>query len=228
MKICAVIPAAGFGKRMGGSVPKQFLLLDGKPVLAHTLAVFDQCAEIDSITLVAPEAELEEARGEWMNSWPKIRQVVKGGKERQDSVYNGLQSLDADAEIVVVHDGVRPFLTSDMLCESIDAARETGAAVVAIPANDTLKRVSEDGWIRDTVDRSGLWRVQTPQTFQVPLLKKAFEKAKLDGFYGTDESMLVERMGGAVKIVPGSERNIKITRPEDLILGGQIARSLRE
>ena len=223
MKVSAIIPAAGLGLRMGSDIPKQFLLLDGKPILHYTLSVLEQCSEVDEVVLVVSEKEVMQAQQQIQVSYPKVTQVVLGGKERQDSVYNGWRSLDPGTEIVVVHDGVRPFVPPDLISETIGAARDFGAAITAIPVSDTIKKVSADGRVERTVDRTGLWRVQTPQTFRYSLLGEAFQKAQADGFYGTDEGSLIEHLGKEVKVVPGSELNIKITRSEDLVLGKKIA-----
>ncbi len=223
MKVSAIIPAAGLGLRMGSDIAKQFLLLDGKPILHHTLSVLDHCSAVDEIVLVVSENEIEAVQTQSADSHPKVTRVVAGGKERQDSVGNGLRSLDSDTDIVVVHDGVRPFVSPELIRETVEAAQDFGAAIAAIPLSDTLKKVSEDGRVERTFDRQGLWRVQTPQTFQYALLKQAFEKARSDGFYGTDEGALVEYLGKDVKVIPGSEFNIKITSSEDLVLGEAIA-----
>ena len=223
MKVSAIIPAAGMGIRMGSDVPKQFLLLDGKPILHHTLSAFNQCSIVDEIILVVSEKEVTKAQQEIQGSHPKVTKIIAGGKERQDSVGNGVQSLDSDTDIVVIHDGVRPFISPDLIRETVEAARDFGSAITAIPVSDTIKKVNVEGRVERTVDRGGLWRVQTPQTFQVSLLKEAFEKARSDNFYGTDESSLIEHLGKEVKVIPGSEFNIKITRSEDLILGETIA-----
>jgi len=227
MKVSAIIPAAGMGIRMGSNIPKQFLLLDGKPILHHTLTVLDQCSIVNEIILVMSEKEIENSRQPIQHSHPKVTRIIAGGKERQDSVYNGLQSLDSGTDIVVVHDGVRPFVSADLIHETVEAARDFGAAITAIPVSDTIKKVNEEGLVECTVDRNGLWRVQTPQTFQVSLLKEAFAKAQADNFYGTDEGSLIEYLGREVKVVSGSEFNIKITRPEDLVLGEKIAELLK-
>jgi 2-C-methyl-D-erythritol 4-phosphate cytidylyltransferase len=223
MKVSAIIPAAGLGLRMGSNIPKQFLLLDGKPILHHTLSVLDQCSVVDEIVLVVSEKEIGKGQQQIQDFHPKVAKVIAGGKERQDSVYNGLQSLDSETDIVVVHDGVRPFVSADLIRETVEAARNFGAAITAIPVSDTIKKVNEEGLVERTIDRGGLWRVQTPQTFQFSLLKEAFAKALSDKFYGTDEGSLIEHLGRDVKVVPGSEFNIKITRSEDLILGERIA-----
>jgi len=223
MKVSAIIPAAGQGVRMGAGVPKQFLLLNGKPILHHTLHAFQQCDEVDEVVIVMPLNEIEAAGGPLENEFSKIKSVVPGGDKRQDSVCNGFNALDADTDIVVVHDGVRPFAGPDLIRESILAARDFGAVITAVPVSDTIKKANEDGFVVGTVDRNGLWRVQTPQTFRYDLLKEACDRAGKDGFYGTDEGALIEHLGRELKIIPGSELNIKITRSEDLVLGEHIA-----
>ncbi len=217
MKVSAIIPAAGQGTRMVSSTAKQYLLLNGQPILHHTLTAFENCGTIDSVTLVVPQSDLEQARKKW--DYPIVKNVIAGGKERQDSVYNGFQAIDADTEIVIVHDGVRPFTTADMISRSIEAAEKYGAAITAIPVSDTIKQADNEKFVTRTLDRSGLWRVQTPQAFQYAVLNEAFQKAVRDSFYGTDEGSLLEHAGKKLKIIMGSELNIKITRPEDLILG---------
>ena len=219
MKVSAIIPAAGQGLRMGGDTPKQFLLLKGKPILHHTLAVFETC--VDSVTLVVPEKELAASRKQWASGI--VQQVIAGGAERQDSVANGLRALDKDTDIVIVHDAVRPFVSPEIIKESIAAAREFGAAVAAIPMRDTVKKGTADGWVAGAVDRENLWRMQTPQAFQYDLLCEAFERATKNDYYGTDEGSLVENLGKPVKIIAGSEWNIKITCPDDLALGEKIS-----
>lgn len=219
MKVSAIIPAAGQGTRMGAHVPKQFLLLKGKPILHYTLLAFERAATVDSVILVVPESDLDSTRAEWLKKREIVRQVIAGGEKRQDSVYNGFMALEEDTDIVIVHDGVRPFVSEEMLDESVAAAKRYGAAITAVPVSDTVKKVDAEGLVSHTVDRNGLWRVQTPQTFQYALLRQAFEKAIEDSYYGTDEGSLIEYLGEPVKIIAGSELNIKITRKEDLILG---------
>ena len=222
MKISAIIPAAGRGTRIGSPTPKQFLFLNGKPILNHTLEVFERSGIIDSLGLVGPEQEVKTTLAQWLETSSIVTQVVAGGEKRQDSVFNGFQALDKDTDIVVVHDGVRPFVTVEMILESVDAAKRHGAAIVAVPIGDTLKKVNPGGFVECTVDRERIWKVQTPQAFQYGVLHKAFQKAAADSFHGTDEGSLIERMGGEIKIVSGSELNIKITRREDLVLGESI------
>ena len=218
MSVCAVVPAGGTGTRMGGIVPKQFLELDGKPILYYTLKTLQDCGIISELILVVPEKEYDNACTDWLGKPEIVTKVVVGGEKRQDSVYNGFCELSPQTEIVLVHDGVRPFLSHQMIQESVDAAREYGAAITAIPVNDTIKRVDDSGLVSQTVDRDGLWRVQTPQVFRYELLQEAFKKANSEKFYGTDEGTLIEHLGKPVKVVEGSEQNIKITRPEDLRL----------
>ena len=226
MKVGAIIPAAGRGKRIGASVPKQFLEIQGKPLLHHTLTVFASCKLIDYVVLVMPRADVDEMGEDWLNKYEIVRKVVVGGEQRQDSVYNGFSSLEKGTDIVVVHDGVRPFTTPQMITATVEAAQQHGAAITAIPVSDTVKQAA-DGFVKQTVSRDGLWRVQTPQAFQRGLLQQAFKKAKKDSYYGTDEGSLVEYLGERVKIVPGSELNIKITRKEDLVLGESLLSRIR-
>ena len=218
MSVCAVVPAGGTGTRMGGTVPKQFLELNGKPILYYTLKTLQDCGIISELILVVPEKEYDNACTDWLGKPEIVTKVVVGGKKRQDSVYNGFCELSQKTEIVLVHDGVRPFLSHQMIQKSVDAAREYGAAITAIPVNDTIKRVDDSGLVSQTVDREGLWRVQTPQVFRYEILQEAFKKANSEKFYGTDEGTLIEHLGKPVKVVEGSEQNIKITRPEDLRL----------
>jgi len=226
MKVGAIIPAAGRGKRIGASVPKQFLEIQGRPLLHHTLMVFASCKLIDYVVLVMPRADVDKMGEDWLNKYEIVRKVVVGGEQRQDSVYNGFSSLVEGTDIVVVHDGVRPFTTPQMIIATVEAAQQHGAAITAIPVSDTVKQ-AEDGFVKQTVSRDGLWRVQTPQAFQCRLLQQAFKKAKKDSYYGTDEGSLVEYLGERVKIVPGSELNIKITRKEDLVLGESLLSRIR-
>ena len=226
MKVGAIIPAAGRGKRIGASVPKQFLEIQGRPLLHHTLMVFASCKLIDYVVLVMPRADVDEMGEDWLNKYEIVRKVVVGGEQRQDSVYNGFSSLEEGTDIVVVHDGVRPFTTPQMIIATVEAAQQHGAAITAIPVSDTVKQAA-DGFVKQTVSRDGLWRVQTPQAFQCGLLQQAFKKAKKDSYYGTDEGSLVEYLGERVKIVPGSELNIKITRKEDLVLGESLFSRIR-
>jgi 2-C-methyl-D-erythritol 4-phosphate cytidylyltransferase len=216
MSVCAVVPAGGAGTRMGGTVPKQFQELNGKPILYYTLKTLQDCGIISELILVVPAKEYDKACSDWLGKPEIVTKVIIGGEKRQDSVYNGFCEVSPQTEIVLVHDGVRPFLSHRMIRESVDEAREYGAAITAIPVHDTIKRVDVSGLVSQTVNREGLWRVQTPQVFRYELLQEAFKKANSEKFYGTDEATLIEHLGKQVKVVEGSEHNIKITRPEDL------------
>ena len=217
MKVGAIIPAAGRGKRIGASVAKQFLEIQGEPLLHHTLTVFASCKIVDYVVLVMPLEDVSQIGKTWLSKYEIVRKVVVGGEQRQDSVYNGFNSLEEATDIVVVHDGVRPFTTPQMITATIEEAEQHGAAITAIPVSDTIKQVV-DGFVKQTISRDGLWRVQTPQAFRYGLLQQAFKKAKENSYYGTDEGALIEYLGERVKIVPGSELNMKITRKEDLTL----------
>jgi len=223
-KVAAIIPAAGSGIRMGLSGPKQFFELDGTPILIRTLQVFEQLESIGSIIVVVPSVSCD-----WVEKQvqkyhlSKVFKVVAGGKHRQDSVLAGLEALPDEVELVLVHDGVRPFVPVSVIKSCLEEAEKEGAAMTAIPVKDTLKAVSAEKEIEQTIDRAGVWQAQTPQAADVALLKKAFaEAAKDKGFIATDEAALLERINVPVHVVEGSEKNIKITRPEDLILAKAI------
>ncbi len=226
----AVVPAAGTGTRMGGSTKKQFLRLGGKPILAHTLITLETCPEVNGVILVAPEEERAFCLEQIVQPFGlrKIMSVIAGGRERQDSVYAGLLAVPASAAIVVVHDGVRPFADASMFRRSIEAARRGVSAVVGIPVRDTIKSVGPEHKVRKTLEREMLWAVQTPQAFTCPLLRDAYDRAFREGFYGTDDASLVERIDLPVKVLMGSEANIKITSPGDLLLGEAILKEREE
>ena len=221
MKTAAVIVSAGKGHRLPGEKKKQFLSLAGKPILCHTLDPFEACPSIDFIHLVVGQEDMAYTLQEIVEAYGyrKISQIVPGGKLRQESVKNGIDTLPSDVNIVAIHDGVRPFVTQRMIEESIQGARQFKAVVLAIPVKETIKMAGEDRTVLKTLDRESLWQIQTPQTFQLDLIRQALHKATEDGFIGTDDASLVERIGGKVHILPGSHTNIKITTPEDLILG---------
>ncbi len=221
MRISVIIPAAGQGKRMNSSLPKQFLLLKDRPILAHTLGVFQKMDMIDEIIVVVGESEQPSVQ-EIINSYyvTKVSAIVIGGKERQDSVYAGL--LAATGDLILVHDGARPLLTTDRVTELIESARVTGASILAVPVKDTVKEVNSTYQVVRTPERKSLWAVQTPQAFRYDLLQRAFQKAKKDNFLGTDESSLVERLGINVSVVMGHYENLKITTPEDIDIADAI------
>ena len=223
-KTSAIITAAGYGRRMGKGRKKQFLLLAKVPIIVHTLQIFQNSASINEIILVVPDDGIDYCKQQIVNSYKltKVKKIVSGGEKRQESVFNGLKSISQETNIVVVHDGVRPFLSKAILENSIKKAKEKGSVVVAIPVKDTLMKISDQGMITEDRDRCSIWRIQTPQVFKKEILISAFEKARKDNFYGTDESTLVTRLGIPVYVVNGSELNIKITTPEDIVLGESI------
>ena len=226
----AIIVAAGAGTRMKISARKQYLMLDNRPVLAHTLDTFRCCDVIGDIFLVIPENDFAFCKEKILTQcrYNDGITLVQGGQERQNSVFNGIFAIGAAAEMVVVHDGVRPLISAGIIVRCLEAARETGAAIVGIPASETLKKVSQNGFISATLSRESIWLAQTPQSFRFDLLKKAHETALQENFIGTDDASLMERIGVAVRVVPGSSYNIKITTPDDLILAQAILRTIRE
>jgi len=223
----ALIPAAGRGERFGRATNKVFALVAGKPILAHTLSVFEACEAINEIVLVIGRRDIE-AAGDLVGrfGFAKVTHIVPGGAQRQDSVRLGLREVSGD--IVAIHDAARPMVTREIIEQSIQEAERTGACIAAVGVIDTIKSASPDKVVTGTVDRSDLYAVQTPQTFRTELIREAFERAFADGFHATDDAALVERMGRKVSIVPGSYDNIKITTPADLQLatlklgGGEI------
>lgn len=230
MKVVAIIPSAGKGKRMAHSVSKHFIRLEDKPVLAYTLEAFEKCPDVHQVLLVVRSGEEKYCLKEVVEKYQfrKVLKVVIGGERRQDSVYNGIKELDQDTDIVVVHDGVRPFVPPALISETIKLAMYVDGVVVALPVKDTIKEVTRDGLIKGTPNRDSLWFAQTPQTFKKRVLEEAFMRAFTDKFHGTDEASLVERMGGKVKIIEGSHENIKITTKEDLFYAELILRSRRK
>jgi 2-C-methyl-D-erythritol 4-phosphate cytidylyltransferase len=219
----AIIAAAGAGTRMASDQPKQFLLLAGKPVIFHTLRVFEECDSIDEVILVLPAAEsagfLSLAA---KYSVRKLARVVPGGVTRADSVKRGLMAIRAaTAEIVAVHDGVRPFVTTDEISRTVAAAKSDGAAILVAPVTDTIKQTSDEQVVK-TLDRGSLRRALTPQCFRYELLRDAYQHADVNDPSLTDESALVEQLGRPVSIVEGSARNIKITTVEDLAIAETI------
>jgi 2-C-methyl-D-erythritol 4-phosphate cytidylyltransferase len=203
---------------MQNPLPKQYLPLAELPVLAHTLAIVDDCDLIDHISIVIPPGDMDFCRKNILAPIKPTRPVelIAGGSRRQESVYNGLQTIAPDCDVVVIHDGVRPFVGPDQFTACINGARDYGACILGIPAYDTLKQVDKFGNIVDTVARDAIWLAQTPQAFRYDLIKQAHDQAQIAGYLGTDDASLVERLGGAVKILRGSRNNLKITTEEDL------------
>jgi 2-C-methyl-D-erythritol 4-phosphate cytidylyltransferase len=230
--VAVVIPAGGRGKRMGGATPKQFLSLGGVPILERTIAAFHGARDVREIVLVVPAGCIPRARALVRRAgFAKVAAVVEGGKNRQESVFNGLTVCTFRRGIVLVHDAVRPLVSRTAITSVIRAAGRYGAAVVGVPVKDTIKVESSrrPGFYAKTLRREYLWAVQTPQGFRFPLLWEAHRKARASGFTGTDDASLVERSGTPVRIVPGSEGNFKITTPRDrklaeILIRGHVSR----
>lgn len=220
-----VIVSAGKGSRMKADINKQFLKIGDKEVIAHTIDKFYNNKNIGEIIIVVREDEKEFFQENIINKYGyKNIKIAFGGKERQDSVYNGLKEADEKCEIVLIHDGARPFVTNEIIDKSIEGAKEYKSTIVGVPVKDTIKIVDENKDVCDTPNRSRLWAIQTPQVFDYSLIVKAHEKAKNNKYYGTDDSMLMEYLGYDVKVIEGSYDNIKITTPEDLKIAEEILR----
>jgi len=211
----AIVPAGGLGARMGSRRPKQYLRLGRAPILVATLRALGRARDLAGIVVAVPEAHVAATRRLLARlRVPKILEVVAGGADRQESVWRALQRVPERAERIVVHDAVRPFIDAALVGRVL-AAATAGAATCGMPVRETVKRV-RDGAIEATVPREGLWLTQTPQAFTRAVLWEAHEKARRDGFTGTDDAVLVERLGVTVAMVPGLPQNLKITTPEDL------------
>jgi len=223
VRVSVIITAAGKSERFCGPLKKQFCVVKGKHVLARTLEAFEKSQKISEIIVVIGKKDFNYFNEHIQRKYhfSKIAQVIAGGEHRQDSVYQGLLGVAQDTEIVLIHDGVRPFVSIPIIEAVIDAAIEKGAALTAVPEIDTVVEY-KDGKVQRAVKRDILWRVQTPQGFQYQLIKSAFEAAKKDGFYGTDDASLVSRLNHQVYIVQGSKLNLKITTEEDLLLAESI------
>jgi 2-C-methyl-D-erythritol 4-phosphate cytidylyltransferase len=215
----AIIPAAGIGTRMHADRAKQMLELGGVPLLVHTLRRFEQCDAIDEVILVLQPSMTADALALISrHNLKKIARVVGGGAERQDSVYRGIQVIKEDvADVIAVHDAVRPFVRPEEIRSVVERAQKTGAALMAVAAIETIKQV-KSGRVQRTLDRKRIFHAQTPQAFRYSIIREAYERAYADGFSATDDSELVERIGHRVSVVEGSPVNIKITRPFDLRL----------
>ncbi|MDP4094542.1 MAG: 2-C-methyl-D-erythritol 4-phosphate cytidylyltransferase [Bacillota bacterium] len=223
--VSAVVVAAGQGTRMGMDINKQYLNISGKPVLARTLEAFEFTEEIKEIILVVNEKDIIYCKQKIVEKYrfTKVKALVCGGETRQISVYRGLCEVAPGCDIVLIHDGARPFVSENEILSCIDTAYEFGACTIATPVKDTIKLADSELCISKTLDRSMLWAVQTPQAFLHSLIMAAHRKALEDTFNGTDDAMLVERMDVRVKLVKGSYDNIKITTKEDIKLAEIIA-----
>ena len=219
-RAAAIVPAAGRGARIGFKTPKTFIDLGGVPLLARTIAALAASRRLAVIQPVLPRTHLAlfASRVLARHRWERCLPAVAGGRERQDSVAAGLRALPDDIDIVLIHDGARPFVTTALVDRVLAEARRHGAAIAAVPVPDTVKRVSPDLFVDGTVERRALWLAQTPQAFQVNLLREAHERARAAGLDATDDAALVEVLGHPVRVVPGSRLNFKVTTREDLAI----------
>lgn len=223
----AIIVAAGRGMRLGASLPKAFLLLRGEPLVIRALRPFEACADVHRLLVVVPESERERAL-ELMRAarLSKLAAVISGGEERSHSVARALEVLSQDqVDIILVHDGARPLVTPAEITRVIEKARQTGAALLALPISETVKEVEGERVLR-TVDRRRLYLAQTPQAFRADILREAYARAMREGVVASDDAALVERYGWPVSIVQGSARNVKITWPEDVLLAEALLRAM--
>jgi len=215
---------------MGGPVSKPYLSLAGVPILGRTLNVFEKSGLFEEIIVVVAAADKEHCSRQVIEQTkmaPSVR-IVAGGRDRQESVFNGLEaSHGQDDDAVLIHDGVRPFVSEDALEQCLEAVKTHGACIAAVPACDTLKQIGANGWITETLPRDAVWLAQTPQGFRLGQIRAAHRHARQKGFVGTDDAQLVERLGQTVMVVPGSRANIKITTPDDLLLAEAIWRHLQ-
>ena len=217
----AILLAAGKSKRLKGKIIKQFLMLKERYVVAYSLEVLLASLYIQHIILVVPKTWkgfVKEKIIKKYNLPDKRIQIIQGGRKRQDSTYQAIKKIPNKTQIVLIHDGARPFITKEMVALSINNARKYGACIFALPATNTIKMSKDGNIVKKTLERNKLWEVQTPQSFRYDLVKKAFEYAYKHNWYGTDTSSLIEHIGGKVRIILGRHRNIKITTPEDLVL----------
>ncbi len=220
MNVHVLVPAAGSGSRIGGDTKKQYLELGDQPVLVQTLSRLANLPQITAIHLIVPQTDVAFCRAELVDRYrlEKIGGVIAGGAERQDSVRKGLEACGAaNQDVVLVHDGVRPFFPKDQIGPLVQLADIEGAALLAIPAQDTIKEVF-DGLVRSTLDRRLLWQIQTPQAFRCERIREAHRRAYSAGYVGTDDASLIEWCGWPVAVLTGHSHNIKITTPEDLAL----------
>ena len=229
MRTLAIILAGGAGKRMGAATNKQFLLIDNKPIIVHTLEIFENCRSIDSIFLVVNQKDLPVIQKEILETYrfKKVTKVVIGGMLRQDSVRNGLEAIEGQCDIVVIHDGARPFVSPSFIEKGIFLMEMFDAVIPGLPAKDTIKAVSKEGFVSKTLPRDSLWQVQTPQTFKYELIVKAYREGMAKKLYGYDDATFIEHLGKKVKVIEGSPYNMKITTPEDLIIAQGILSQLK-
>ncbi|MBI4529456.1 MAG: 2-C-methyl-D-erythritol 4-phosphate cytidylyltransferase [Deltaproteobacteria bacterium] len=229
MRVNAVVVAAGEGKRMGATVPKAYLPIGNRPMILHTLSRF-AVSQVRKVIVVAGRDELSACQ-ELIESDSRLQGlefvVEAGGPRRQDSVSRGLARVDPDCEIIVIHDGARPFVPAYLIDQCIEIALVEGAVVVGVPARNTIKVVSPDNRVVATLPRASLWEIQTPQVFQINLIREAYKAAEQENIEATDDAMLVERLGKSVRVLEGHPTNIKITVPEDILFAEALLREGR-
>jgi len=223
--ISAIILAGGKGKRMGTDISKQFIIVKGKPVLYYTLSKFLKCKAIDNIILVLPKDEIEYCVKEILEKYSlKVNKIIEGGKERQESVYNGLKAC-VNSDVVLIHDGARPFVSERIIQDGIRYAWEYGAAAPGVMPKDTIKTKNSEGFSTQTLNREDLVAVQTPQVFKWSTIMECHEKIKKDKIVVTDDTMVVEMYGHKVYLYEGEYNNIKVTTQEDLLIAEYLAKS---
>jgi 2-C-methyl-D-erythritol 4-phosphate cytidylyltransferase len=229
MRTLAIVLAGGAGKRMGAATAKQFLLLDNRPILVHSLQVFEDCRPVDGVYLVVNQRDLPLIQEEVLEAYKfnKIVKLVIGGRLRQDSVRNGLEAIDEPCDVVVVHDAARPFVSPAFVEKTISLMEMFDAIIPALPVKDTIKAISKEGFVSKTLERDSLWHVQTPQTFKYDLIIRAYREGVAKKLLGYDDATFVESLGKRVKVIEGSPYNIKITTPEDLIIAKGILSQLK-
>jgi len=220
MRTLAIILAGGAGKRMGAATNKQFLLIDNKPIIVHTLQLFEDCRSVDDIYLVVNKKDLPLIQEQILETYrfKKLMKLVIGGRLRQDSVRNGLEAIENPCDIVIIHDGARPLISPSFIEKSISLMEVFDAVIPALPVQDTIKVVSKEGFVVKTLERDALWHIQTPQTFKYELIMKAYRNGMAKKLYGYDDATFVEHLGKKIKVIEGSPYNIKITTPEDLVI----------
>lgn len=225
-KVSVILVGGGYSTRMGGDVRKPYLSIKDKPVFLYAVETYSSISSIDQIILVVNALDLEMVNAQWGECLKefKVSNIVKGGKRRQDSVYNGLKHVNSDSDIVLIHDSVRPFISKELITQTIHKTKEYGAAIVAVPVKDTIKESEPSGTmtVKRTVPRSNLWAAQTPQGFKSDIILKAYNDVQNADFDATDDAQIVEKAGYKVAIVQGDYNNIKITTPEDLQIAEQI------
>ncbi len=223
-KVTAIVPAAGRGRRMATKLAKPYLLLNGKPILVHTLRALENISLIEEIIVVVAASDKPVCQRKIIDkySFKKVKDVVEGGTSRTQSVCNGLKKVGPQCRLVLIHDGIRPFINEQTVKRLVKQADIFGAAISAVPAICTIKEINRDMFVRKTLSRDRLWMVQTPQVFKRKLICQAYQTADHDRTIAVDDAVLVERIGRKVKVIRGETDNIKITTPEDLIVAEMI------